>query len=106
MHRVIFQERAKRWLYEIFWYINPDNSLAAVNVIQKIFDTIENLKIFPYLWKEMNILWIREIVEPKYKFRIIYLLREEEIQILAILNTKIINFLEKIFYVSARKSFT
>jgi hypothetical protein len=63
--------------------------LVAQKVIEKIFDTISNISIFPNIWKELE--WeIREIVEPNYKFRIIYKVKGEliEIEIISIFKNK------------------
>ncbi len=78
-----------------------DNALNNINflkiyiwnysefVIMKILYTISNLTYFPNLWKSRDD-WLREIIEWKYWFRIIYEVVEKEnmIYIIAIFKNK------------------
>ncbi|MDD2870533.1 MAG: type II toxin-antitoxin system RelE/ParE family toxin [Candidatus Gracilibacteria bacterium] len=71
MYNIEFQESADENLDFIFSYIAEDNGIVAIKVINKINQTIQNLRLFPYMGKPYFEL-MREIVEPKYKFRILY----------------------------------
>lgn len=88
MFNIELQKLAYEDLDLIFWYISDDNKIIAVQVIQKINKSIQNLKTFPYLWKKSGIL--REFVESKYKFRIIYNVNEDKkiITIISIFKNK------------------
>jgi len=89
MLNIEFQELAHENLDFIFSYIAENDKIIAIKVIQKINNTIKNLELFPYMWKPT--IWrLREIIEPKYKFRIIYYLNEEEktITIISIFKNK------------------
>lgn len=80
MYKIIISPLAMEDLENINNYISNDNPLVAQKVIAKIFDTISNISIFPNIWKKLE--WeIREIVEPNYKFRIIYKIKNEQIEI-------------------------
>lgn len=82
-----FQASCLDQIEEIFSFVAQDNPVSAVDVVQRIYHTIENLRVFPYLWKQDS--WgIREIVEPRYKFRILYLLKGETIYIVSIFRYK------------------
>ncbi len=80
MYKIIISPRANNNLTEIKEYISLDNSLMANKVIEKIFNTISNISLFPNIWKEIK-WWFRELVEPNYKFRIIYRIKNEQIEI-------------------------
>ncbi len=82
-----FQELADENLDFIFSYIADDNYQMAVKVIEKINNTIQLLKRFPYLWKQ-NFWSIREIVESKYKFRILYKIKWNTVYIISIFKNK------------------
>lgn len=82
-----FQELADIDLDFIFHFIADQDRLMAVKVIQKIYKTISNLKTFPYMGK-INSFGLREIVEPKYKFRIIYEVNWDTIFIVSIFKNK------------------
>jgi len=73
------------WIYS---YIAEDNNYFAIKVVQHIFKTIKYLNDFPFMWKPF---WsYRELIETKYKFRIIYKIDEKQkvIQIISIFKNK------------------
>ncbi len=78
-----FQESTLEQIEGIFSFVAQDNPVSAVDVIQRIYHTIENLRVFPYLGKTDSGI-LREIIEPRYKFRIIYLVRDNTIYIVSI----------------------
>ena len=70
-------KRADENLDDIYDYISNDNYFYPIKVINHIHYTIWYLKDFPYLWKPS--FWdLREFVETKYKFRILYKVNENE----------------------------
>lgn len=77
MFKIKYTRESKNNLGDIFHYIAADNIISAVNVLQKIHTTISQIKLFPYIWKNRNGK-MREFVETKYRFRIIYHIDEEE----------------------------
>lgn len=88
MYKIIFSETANRDLWEISSYISKDSPLYANKVVDKIILTVSNLSVFPLLWKSDNDDNLREIIEPRYGFRIIYQIIWKTIYILAIFKYK------------------
>lgn len=77
MYSIEYSKNSRNNLNEIFIYINNDNSLASINVINNILNTINYLKDFSNLWlKYKN--WLRKLVNSKHKFTIIYKIDEEK----------------------------
>ncbi len=76
MFNVFYSEDSLIDLKEIADFISQDNPFYANKVIDIIYDSIEKLEIFPLLWKERKEN-LREIIDPKYWFRIIYELNTE-----------------------------
>jgi len=75
MYLITYSNKASLELEIIYSYIAEDNNNYAVDVIDSISNTMENISIFPYLWTK---LWIfRKIVESKYKFVIVYEVNDE-----------------------------
>lgn len=88
MYKIIFSKTANQDLWEIYSYISGDSPLYADKVVDKIILTISNLSLFPYLGKPTNDDNLREIVEPRYGFRIIYQIVWKTIYILAVFKYK------------------
>ena len=87
MFKIVYWEGSIEDLKQIFHYIAQDNPFYGTEVVNKIYDSIELLEIFPYIWKERKDN-IREIVEPQYKFRIFYKINDKEIHIISIFKWK------------------
>lgn len=88
MYKIIVLSEAQDDLDNIYSYIAEDNILYATKTIREVWQTFQMIKDFPYLWKWDNSL--REFVETKYKFRIIYSVNEEEqiITVIAVFKNK------------------
>lgn len=77
MYRVEVLKRATNSIISTVNYIAEDNIFYANLVQEYIYKSINLLKDFPYLWTEK---WIyRVIVEPKYKFKIVYRIKDNTI---------------------------
>ncbi len=71
MYKIIYSLTAEDELATIYNYIAADNPFYAEDVLDRIRRSIDFLKQFPNIWT--HIWWdIRYIVEPKYKFKIVY----------------------------------
>jgi hypothetical protein len=80
MYKVEFYKKAKFQYLWIWEYIARDNPFYANEVLDKIDHSIEIILIFPFIWKEIRS-WYRQIVEPNYKFKIIYKVKWDTIYI-------------------------
>lgn len=78
--KVIFYNKAKLDYLWIWQFIAQDNLFYANEVLDKIDNSIDIIVKFPFIWKEIDSQH-RQIVEPKYKFKIVYKLKWEVIYI-------------------------
>ena len=87
MFNVIFYDDAKSDYLNIWKYIAIDNLYYANKVLNKIDKSIETICLFPFIWKDM---WNnnRLIVEPTYKFKIVYKVKWNIIYIISIFKYK------------------
>ncbi len=83
MYKIEFYDEAN-FDYDSIWnYIAQDNLFYANEVLNKIDKSIDILIDFPFIWKDID--WIhRQIVEPNYKFKIVYKLIKKTIFIISI----------------------
>ncbi|MCH2188706.1 type II toxin-antitoxin system RelE/ParE family toxin [Candidatus Gracilibacteria bacterium] len=81
MFKIKYTKQAKNNIRNIFGYIAGDNLIVATQTLQKIYSSISHIQIFPYIGKQYNI-YLREFIESKYKFRIIYQVDESNSQII------------------------
>ncbi len=72
MHKIIYSPQSNQDLIEIYTFIATDNLFYASKVIEKIKYSINFLKEYPSLGKKVDDNNLREIVEPRYGFRIVY----------------------------------
>jgi len=74
------QKRAIDSITKTVKYISEDNIFYANQVQEYIYKSIKLLENFPLLWilKES---WYRIIIEPKYKFKIVYRIKENIVYI-------------------------
>jgi plasmid stabilization system protein ParE len=83
MYKIIFLDEAS---YDYIWiweFIALDNLFYSKEVLDKIDKSIDILSDFPLIWKDLD--WVyRQIVEPNYKFKIVYKIDNETIYIVAI----------------------
>ena len=87
MYNILYTPKSEDNLKEIFKYISNDNKFYAAKVIYSIKDTIDILKIFPLAWKDID-LEFKMIVESKYKYKIVYHIKWNDIYILSIFKYK------------------
>lgn len=83
MFKIIFSKKVKNDFANIKDYISLDNPVYAIKTINSILKTIDLLKSFPYIWKD---LWdnLREIVESNYKYKIVYTIDKDILIILSV----------------------
>lgn len=86
MYSIIFSKDSLKDFQEIFNYIFQDNPYYAKIVIDNIYSSIEMLKTFPFLWKEVKNNY-REIIN-EYKYRIVYKVSKNKIYIISIFKYK------------------
>ena len=88
MFQVKYKISSKIDIREIFNYIKIDNPYYAEKVIHTLITFINNnLSIFPNLWKD-KWLGLREIIEPTFKYRIIYKIKWNDVFIVSIFKNK------------------
>ena len=87
MPRVEFSKKASLEYFTIGEYIAKDNLFYANEVLNKIDKSIDTILLFPFIWNEID-LWIRMIVEPTYKFKIVYEIRKDYIYVLSVFKYK------------------
>ncbi len=83
MLRVEFSKKASLEYIKIWEFIAIDNLFYANEVLNKIDSSIDTILLFPFIWKEVDS-WIRIIVEPTYKFKIVYEVKTDYIYILSV----------------------
>jgi len=71
MHNIRYKNTAIQDLESIYSYIAIDNVFYAQDVIERIDISIERLKHFPFIGTLIEDS-IYQIVEPRYKFKIVY----------------------------------
>ena len=87
MHKIIYSNISKNDLNEIFLFISENSINNAEKVIHSIMKSINDLVIFPKLWKD--IWWdLRLIINPRYRFKIIYQIFNQDIFIVNIYKNK------------------
>ena len=87
MLRSEFSKEASLDYITIWEYIAKDNLFYANEVLNKIDSSIETILDFPFIWKEIEN-WLRIIIEPIYKYKIVYEVRKDIIYIVSIFKYK------------------
>lgn len=85
--RIVWTEPAIEDAENLKAYITQDSEVYAIGVLEKIFEVVDELSIFPRLGRvvpEFQDPDIREVFA--YNYRIIYCLKGESIYILTILH--------------------
>lgn len=83
MLNISYSNKVKKDLKSISDFIAQDSPIYAVKTIQSIQKTIVLLSEFPYVWKTID--WsLREVVETKYKYKIVYEVDKTEVIILSV----------------------
>lgn len=87
MLKIEFSNKASIEYLEIWEFIAKDNLFYANEVLNKIDNSIDTILEFLFIWKEIDT-WIRMIVEPTYRFKIIYEIKNDYIYILSVFKYK------------------
>ncbi len=87
MFKIIITQSALEEYAQIGDFIAKDNLYYAHRVLQSIDETFQTLLEFPYIWKIINPTH-RIIVEPQYKYKIVYKVEKNIIYIIAIFKYK------------------
>lgn len=85
MYKIKFTKNAVSDISNIELFISLDNPDVSRQVKIKLLESISNLSMFPYLWKEFKSDNIRELVDPNYNYRILYEI-DENFKIIKVLN--------------------
>ncbi|MBF0622746.1 MAG: type II toxin-antitoxin system RelE/ParE family toxin [Magnetococcales bacterium] len=83
-----FSREAREFLENQVDYLNSINPQASQRVFKRISLAVERLKDNPYSGKQSFIKNIREIIESKYNFKILYSVDGNVIYIASIFNTR------------------
>lgn len=83
MYKIVITDDALEDFASISEYIASDNLFYAKKVGNDILKSVGLLETFPFIWKQIED-WIYQIVNPKYKFKIVYRFDRNTLLILAI----------------------
>ena len=89
MYEIVYSESSNIDIQEIYSYIWNDNQYS-IKVVMKIKKTIMFLEDFPFIWQEIGF-GLRHLIEQKYKYKIIYKIKWNIIEIVHIWKYKNIN---------------
>lgn len=85
LRNVVITKSAKAHIEQIHTFIAQDNRLYADKVCDTILWFISwMVSIFPNLWKKISEQWFLEIVEPNFRYKIVYIDTWKDIIITAI----------------------
>lgn len=87
MFKIIYTPKVKNDLIDIQEYIAKDSVFYALNVIQKIIDTINILSTFPKIWAKIDNIH-HMIIDKNYWYKIIYKISKEKIIIMWVFKYK------------------
>jgi hypothetical protein len=87
MYKIEFSNEASLEYTQIWQFISMDNLFYANEVLNKIDYTIDMIANFPFLWHILKD-DIRRVIEPKYKFKIVYKIQWNYIFIISIFKYK------------------
>lgn len=87
MHNIKFYKKALEEYNEIWEFIAKDNLFYANKVLSNIDNTIDIIATFPNIWKLINKTY-RLVVEPEYKYKIVYKIYKETVYIVSIFKYK------------------
>lgn len=77
MYKIKIQKRAINSITKTIEYISQDNIFYTNQVQEYIYKSIKLLETFPFLWVKKDD--YRVIIEPNYKFKIVYKIRKDTI---------------------------
>ncbi|OIP54412.1 hypothetical protein AUK10_00885 [Candidatus Gracilibacteria bacterium CG2_30_37_12] len=87
MYKVKLLKGAEKNLIETFNYISLDNPYYVKIVLDEIKKSVDYLKEYPFLGREIED-GVRQLVEAKYKFKIIYKVTGPIVSVIAIFKNK------------------
>ena len=87
MHKLLYLSWARQDLADIYDYIAEDNLFYAQDVIDKITHSIVRLPVFPLIGTKIDT-YTRYIVEPRYRYTIVYRVVEDTLYIVSIFKYK------------------
>ena len=76
MFKLKFFKKAKNQYIDIGKYIALDNLFYANEVLNKIDNSIETILVYPNIWTKIDNVY-RKVVEPNYKFKIVYKIKKD-----------------------------
>ena len=82
-----FTPRALENIGEVADYLHAHSPTAAERVRSAIYDSVQNLILFPHIGRRQNIPGVRRIVTKKYSYLIYYAV-DEAAQEIIVLNVK------------------
>ena len=82
-----FTRRAVANIVEITAYIRERNPAAAQRVRAAIYDSLQNLILFPHIGRRQNTGGVRKLVTRKYAYLVYYIV-DEQAEEIVILNVK------------------
>jgi len=86
--KIILSPLANQDLDEIESYIFKDNTLAAVDVILRILDKIQNVILLnPSIGRKGRILGTREFIMPDLPYIIPYRVKDDVLEVIRIIHT-------------------
>lgn len=89
MHKVIFSPQAANDLDQLWNFIAEDNEYYASKVLDTVFWFAAQLAIFPLLGQENpHDTSLRSVVEPTFRYRISYGIKNDVVMIYAIFKYK------------------
>ena len=83
MHKLLYLSWVRQDLADIHDYIAEDNLFYAQDVIDKITHSIARLPVFPLIGTKIDT-YTRCIVEPRYRYTIVYRVVEDTLYIVSI----------------------
>ncbi len=87
MYKIKYSDNALYDIEDISNYISQDSKEYWIKVILSIKKTFDLIKLFPYMWESID--WdLRWFIEQKYKYKIIYRIDWNFIELLKIYKNK------------------
>ena len=81
MYKIFYTKKFRDNLKSINDFISQNNTVYGLKTAKSIMKTISLLKEFPYIWKKVEA-DIRELVDVKYLYKIVYRVKKDSISVL------------------------
>ena len=87
---VFIRDRAQADLQDIFLWIGKDRPVAAIGVIERIFENLDRLALFPFMGRPGRVTGTREWNVPGIPFIVVYEIDEgaQELRVIAVFHTR------------------